>query len=385
VTATVPTGSMRGGPVGRLAVSVRGDTLRTLFTLVAGLLVLTAAALGTTLHAFVRVHGTAEAVRTRTAPATTQLALARVALVRADQAAIDSFGSRPAGTPLSGSGEEYESQITIASQSLAQVAENNVAGDEGSRRLRLVEGLLATYAGLISQANAHFRQDADLDLGVVDVWSASRLLHGGIFQELGELSDTQQRVLAAELSGTEPTPPAVLAVLLPLAGLLALLVFTQVFLRLRFRRRVNPWLLAATALVLALVAGVVVVAAAQRHLDAARGALGQLTADRASQADAIDAQGQRSLSALLLRHRCGGSCSPTIDQFVADVAESGKPANGPDDTSSVPTTRRVADLTAAADANALLEPAIYLAALLIGVTVLLGFRPRLNEYRYRSR
>src|SRR5215468_4112735 len=113
----------------------RSTTRRTLRRLLAGLLALTATVFVTTLLMFTRVHRTAETVRTRTAPSIVDLAAARLALVQADAAVITSFQT-PEGQ-LTGPGEEFQNQRAIAGQNLTEAAEDNVAGELGSRRLQL--------------------------------------------------------------------------------------------------------------------------------------------------------------------------------------------------------------------------------------------------------
>src|SRR5215813_12546148 len=128
----------------RLRILIRGTTRsttrRTLLALVAGLLIMTVTVFATTLLAFTRVHRTADTVRTRAAPAIIEVAAARVALERADSAAITSVKNK--AVRLSGPGQEFQHQFAIAEQSLTQVAEDNMAGEEGSRTIHFVEGLL---------------------------------------------------------------------------------------------------------------------------------------------------------------------------------------------------------------------------------------------------
>src|SRR5262249_18153041 len=152
----------------------KSTTRQTLLRLLAGLLIMTLIVFGTTLLAFTKVHSTANTVRARTAPAIVQLSIARDALVRADNAAISNFtgcdlssfsadsncADLPSPRPdtdiglshLAGPGEEFQNQIAIASQSLTQVAADNMAGEAGSRTLQLIEGLLVTYTSLIEHA-----------------------------------------------------------------------------------------------------------------------------------------------------------------------------------------------------------------------------------------
>jgi hypothetical protein len=376
----------------------RNTTRRSLRRLLASLLILTFLVFITTLLTFTRVHRTAETVRTRTAPAIVELAAARLALVRADAAAVDSF--QPPRVQLIGPDDEFQNQMAIADRRLTQVAEHNVAGEPS--RLELVEGLLVRYQGQVWQADAHFRQsDADA-LSVLDLWDASRLLHGkvatqkdgalaqqsGIFSELDQLAEDQRKALNGQLAASALTPAAILAVLVPLLGLLGLLLATQLIFRRRFRRQVNPWLLLATALLLAMAAISASSAAAQHRLEDSRGILHQLVADRQAQGSAEDAKGLRAFRDLLQDPRCAGpgGCGYTADLFGSYVdAATAHPARHVADLQLTGETDLLGSQTAAATADAGLEAAIYVLAVLVAAAVFLGFRPRLSEYRYRPR
>jgi hypothetical protein len=377
----------------------RSTTRRTLRRLLAGLLAVTATVFATTLLMFTRVHRTAETVRTRTAPSIVDLAAARLALVQADAAVINSFQT-PEGQ-LTGPGEEFQNQMAIAGQNLTEAAEDNVAGEPGSRRLQLVEELLVTYHGLVGQAVAHFWQPDGKALGVTDLFSASRLLHGpvvtqpdrtlaqrgGILGELDQLTRDQQRALDHQLAASSMTPVAVLTVLVPLLGLLGLLLTAQLTFRRRFRRRINPWLLLATWLLLAIAAISVHSAAAQHHLEDSRATLHQLVADRQRQGSAAEVMGQQGLRELVCTIRCArpGRCGYTVELFISYVAGPMPPAGSVASSRLAAETAQVGAQTAAAAAGAGLQPAIYLLAILAATAVFLGFRPRLAEYRYRPR
>jgi hypothetical protein len=372
----------------RLRILIRGrsrsTTRRTLLGLMAGLMIVTAIVFVTSLVAFIQGRGTADTVRTRTAPAILGIATARAALVRADHAAISSFTT---GAHLVGPGEEFQNQIAIASQSLTRVAENNMAGEAGSRDLQLIEGLLVTYTSLIGQADAHFRQTSGETLGTADLWSASRLLHQ-ILGQLDTLYEAQKRVLNDQLSTSSMTPGAVLVLLLPIVALFALLVVAHVVFRRRFRRRVNPWLVLAAVLLVALswISSRVVVS--QHHLEGSRSTLDRLVSDRRAQTSMMDAQGQKALRDLILRTPCGktGECGDTVARFITDVEKlDGTAGDGVDDNHLTDETRKVNEQTAAASADVRLEPLIYILTILIAAAVFFGFRPRLYEYRYRQR
>jgi hypothetical protein len=390
--------AVRNRSDGARASRPHSTTRRTLRRLLTGLLALTAAVCATTALTFTRVHRTAETVQSRTAPAIVELAATRLALVRADAAVIDSF--RTPEAQLTGPGEEFQNQMAVAGQGLTQVAEDNVAGEPGSGRLQLVQGLLVTYQGLVGQADVHFWQPEGEVLGVTDLFNASRLLHGpvvtqqgqplaqsgGILGELDQLTEDQQRALDEQLAASSMTPVAVLVVLVPLLGLLGLLLAAQITLRRRFRRQVNPWLLVATALLLAMAAIFVRSAVAQHHLEDSRTTLRQLVADRKLQGSAAEVKGQHALRDLLSVTRCAEpGCGYTVKLFSAYVAGPMPPASGVANSRLTAETGRVEAQTAAAAAGAVLEAATYILAILAASAVFLGFRPRLSEYRYRPR
>jgi hypothetical protein len=381
----------------------RSTTRRTLLRLLAGLLALTATVFASTLLTFTRVHRTAETVRTHTAPAIAELAAARLALVKADAAVIDSLTPevQASGVKLTGPSEELQSQLTLAGQALTRVAEHNVAGESASRHLQLVEGQLVTYQVLVGQADAHFRQVNGKALGAADLWGASRLLHGevvtqqdrslgrldGILRELDQLTGDQQQALDKQLAASAVTPVAVLAVLVPLLGLFGLLLATQLALRRRFRRRINPWLLLATGLLLAMAAISTSSAVAQHRIEDSRGTLRHLVADRQQRGSAEDTEGQHALNGLLHGIPCAaaGGCGHTVKRFADYVTRLPAASGRITDRRLTAEVGQVSAQTAAATAGAGLEPVIYVLAILTAAAVFLGFLPRLSEYRYRPR
>ena len=208
-------------------------TVKTLWVLCMVLLVTTTVVFGTSLLVFRKVHSTVETVDTNTAPAILAVLAAQESLVKADSAAIRSFYSGEVN--LNGPGLEHQNQLTFASQSLAQVAEHNSAGPQGSQRIQLLEGLLESYSGLIGQAHAHF----GTAIGTADLWSASRMLRTGdnsILAELDKLLKDQTSALNDEISTSSMTSVPLLVWAAPIAVLFVLLGVTQVFLKRRFRR-----------------------------------------------------------------------------------------------------------------------------------------------------
>lgn len=371
----------------RLRRAVRGPsrstTRRTLLGLTTALLLLTILIFATGRLIYPRWLATADTVRTRTAPAILEIATARAALVRADTAAAGSF---KAGVQLVGPGEEFQNQVAIAGQSLTRVAAYNAAGAPGSRDLQLIEGLLVTYAGLIGQADAHFRQADGETLGAVDLWSASRLLHkadGGVLAQLDALMRAHEAALDRQLVSGSPAPAHLVALLAPIVALAGLLALAHLLFRRRFRRRLNPWLISAAVLLAALTAASAGVVVSQRHLEPLGGTLHRLASHASAQTAATDAQGQATLRNLVRDNACdpSGLCGDTVQRFVNEGKANGQA--GHDDTGPAEAAREATAKAAEANTGADLEPLIYGLDGLIALAVLLGFRARLIEYRYR--
>jgi hypothetical protein len=372
----------------RLWLRVRGPdrstTRRLLLGLLAGLLTLSVLVFLTGLLAFARVHDTAEAVRARTVPAIGEIAAAKSAMLRADHAAIVSFTT--GGVQLSGPGDDFQNQIAVASQSLTRVAEHNMASESGSGILQLVEGLVVSYTGMIGQADAHFRQPGGENLGAVDLWNASRLLHGALATQLDALSTLQREALERQLASTAMTPGAAVVVFLPVAALLALLVFANLVFFRRFRRRVNLGLVFAAAVLIALAVISGWVAGSHRKLESTQSTLYELVNNQRARDNATDLSGQRALRDLVVRTSCGDPgtrCGDTLARFVGMLDTMRDPGPGISDGELATKTRIVTEQAASASPSAGLRLGIYLLPIAIFVCILLGFSARLNEYRYR--
>ncbi len=367
----------------------RTTTRRRLVQLCAALLGATVLVLASSWSAFHEVHSTIDTVSTRTAPALQGAAAARAALAEADRLAMNSFDSGEAR--LAGPGDRYQNQIAVASQSLAQVAEGNEAGSTASDQLQLVEGLLVSYTGWIAQADAHHRQRGGTPTALVatDLWYASRLLHtadSGILAQLDELVRVQRGALDGQVGARETTVLGVVLVFLPIIVLFGLLWWTQVFLRKRFNRTWNPPLLLASAVVAAVFMIGVFGVVAQQRLETASADLRVLVQTWQARTSATDADGQNTLKNLVTDHcaRANGGCGDTVTRFIQDLraAGSGTPVG---DRTLIEASKRVNEALTAAKSAEDLEPLLPISALLLFLLVPLGFRARLEEYRYRPR
>lgn len=376
-------------PLTRLRTVVAGrggsTTRRGMLALSAVLLLATVAVFVTSLTVFTRTYHTADTVRGRTVPAIQHILAARAALVHADQAAVTGFH---AGAALTGVGVDFRVQLSIASQSLTRVAEENMAGLRGIHQLQLVGGLLVTYSGLVAQADANLRSTGGV-LGVADLLSASRLLHrkdSGILAQLDSLLNGQRRALEAQLAATDTTTGTVVALGLPMLVLLAGLVVTQVFFRKRFRRRLSPALVVAVLLLLALSLVAAKPIAARQDLTEAHDVLSGLVSHEQERLAVLDRAGQWQLRELLADNGCGnGACGTTVAGFFDTTTKPATTTGVGGEAELAGETSAVADHVNAANTGADLAFLIYVLAILIVAAVVVAFRPRLHEYRYRPR
>ncbi|MDT0309032.1 hypothetical protein RM780_19000 [Streptomyces sp. DSM 44917] len=332
------------------------DTRRSLVRRSAALLALTAATVVVLFAAYRGVHDTAAPLREETAPAILDVTAARNALREAGAVSREGPGSGG-----------FRVQIAVANQSLARAAEAGVLGEPGLRTLETVTGLIVSFSGWLELAD---RLPDEAPLREAYLHYAEHMLTGsgsgsGILERLDTLQtgrpgppeeggvDGQADVLADQASFGWPLRAAWALALLGTAALVALLAETQVFLHRRFRRLLNPWLLAAT---LTLVLGVAALAvlAAQTH-----------DAKAASRAD---------LAGILA---------------ASEPAPGGAGSRDTDTDSVARTIRTTAEEVAAdmrdTDWRAGLTGLVPILGLVLVAQVTLGVAPRIAEYRYRSR
>jgi hypothetical protein len=362
-------------------------TRKTLWGLCVVLLIATTVVFGTSLWVFQKVHRTVETVRSHTAPSILEVLATREALVKADRAAIDSF--RSGQVKLSGPGLQHQNQLTLASQSLTKVAEHNAAaGNVGSQRIQLLEGLLESYSGLVGQAHAHF----GTAVGTADLWSASHLLHAGdspILPELDELLNDQTRALSDQVAVSSMTAVTLLTwvVAVPIVVLFVLLVVTQAFLKRRFRRATNPFLLIATVVLIGLSIVIYITFVSQHPLKNTQDTLGRVAREWKADTSAADAKGQHELGLLVMlecRQEKGG-CGPTVNQLDTNRDATDSTADKNHDERVAKWARDVDEQTGTAAQHSSLWLLSPLATALIAVLIPFGLVPRIEEYRYRPR
>ncbi|MCF3962341.1 hypothetical protein [Streptomyces fuscigenes] len=208
------------------------------------LLALTTAATCALFGSYQGLLCTAVPLRDTSAPAVLALDTARQAL---DQARAED--EDPAA------GADFQSHLTVVSTSLAAVSAEDVTGLSGRQTLQTVTGLLTSYGNFVQLA--HQEPPGPLRTGYLHF--AQQVLDGdeGITQLLAGLQHRQRAVVGRQTSVGPALWTGWALTLVFGAALIVALVETQVYLRLRFRRRWNRPLLAACAL---LAGGVAVLA-----------------------------------------------------------------------------------------------------------------------------
>lgn len=256
----------------RAARAGEGGTRAFLVRRLTALLVVTAAAVTALFAAYYGVSRNSTAVSGRSTPAILQVAAAIDAL-HASNAGADRSLTGPT-TDVEGLGEDYRNELSTANQSLAQAVKSTTGGKAARQSLLTIAGLVSSYSDIIEQAYVNRGND---DLRDAYLSYATAMLtrdRDGILARLATVQDRQQGVLREQTS-FGPLLKFAWWVLVPalFLTLAVLLVLTQRYLRHRFRRLVNPWLAAATALLIAVVPLAVFTGQTQDRLVAARHAL----------------------------------------------------------------------------------------------------------------
>ena len=312
-------------------------------------------------------HGTVQAVRGDTSPALLDAVGAHAALSDADRAAWQSFRSGEA--QLIGPGQQYQNDMTTASQDLERLAALEPSGGPGSQQLQTVSGQLVNYQGLVEQADAASRADIALgnasghDLGYAYLSyssSAMRNPQGGLLASVSGVTGTDRQALDQGLASWWASPVLLLLVLAAAGWLLWSIIGAQRFLLRRFRRMTSPPLVLAGVLTVVLLVWVMTtVLSAESAFGTARGtALPALTRVWQAQASAVNAQ--------------------------AAALRAGKAASGSGGLNVIATQQAsralTADLTSAQDTGGLPAGIPVLAVAIAGLAWL-GFKFRLDEYR----
>ncbi|MEH1167293.1 hypothetical protein V6V47_18100 [Micromonospora sp. CPCC 205539] len=358
-------------------------TRRTLVRLRGWLLAATAVALIASLAVFLGVARTADSAAQRSVPAILASYDAQDALRSAHAAAVRNLAGGV--QVLGGPGVEYQRQIAGAGQYLTLLAENNAAGEDGTRDIQTIEALLVTYTGLIGQADARYRDASLRALGVAALRDAADLL-GDILGKLDDLRGKQLRVLDEQGDNGWTSMLTVAVWLLPLLVLGVLLVRVQAYLTHRFRRAMNLPLLLATVATVGMAVLTSLSLTSATGLDRVREDVVTVDHSRREQLDDVSYQAAHGLADEVER-QCEGVCADTVTALrtrAPSPMPMPTPTLEPKQAAIAADAAIRADAAGAADSRSV-EFALPLLALGIAVLVLAGFQPRLAEYGGRSR
>jgi hypothetical protein len=313
---------------------------------------------------------TVQSVRAQTEPALLDALQAHAVMSDADRAVWASFRSGEA--QLIGPGEGYQNDITTAGQSLEQIAALEPSGGAVGGQLQTVEGQLVDYEGLVEQADATYRtgvaaapRSGASHLGFAYLTYASSSLHepGGLLAGIDQLATSDRQALSNREASVWTSPWLLLTYAAAALLLLGSLLYSQVFLRRRFRRTVSPPLVVASAVVVGLSVwfGVVSLRGDHAFRTTQDAALSRLTAIWHAQTANVDGQ-EAALVAGTVR-------TPTSAAGEIKIRAT-QPARAKLDSA----------MTSAADTGGLIV-ALPLAAVAIAGLAFLGLKRRLDEYR----
>ena len=195
--------------------------------------------------------------------------------------------------------QEYELDLTTATRDLEQAAELNEPGGPASEQLQQIGAMLAQYGGLVEAARVSAHSSSPT--GAATLRQASALMHrpgDGILARVDTLAAQSPMDRVQEDTRLWLLAGTVAAFFVIALGLLGCLVYTQAFLRVRFRRRSSPPVLAAISVLVTLSAWVALQSfTTYRNLSVAEGvAFTELHRLSLMQSLAADANADESLS-----------------------------------------------------------------------------------------
>jgi len=202
--------------------------------------------------------------------------------------------------------QEYELDLTTATRDLEQAAELNQPGGSASEQLQQIGAMLAQYSGLVETARVS--SHASSATGVANLRQASAVMHrpgDGILARVDTLATESPSDRAQDDTRLRFLAGTVAAFFVIALGLLGWLVYTQAFLRMRFRRRSSPPILAAMAVLVSLSGWIALQSfTTYRNLSVAKGvAFTELHRLSLMQSLAADANADESLSLIARGNR----------------------------------------------------------------------------------
>ncbi|MEU5820987.1 hypothetical protein [Streptomyces sp. NPDC047803] len=222
------------------------------------------------------VQKSAGEMRTHAAPAVQGVAATQLALLRADQEARASVKSGI--DEVVGPGARYEAQLSAANQGLSRLSDVQIDGERGRVVLRTVTGVLTSYSGAITPGTVKYVDDELMQRQKLGEAHRQLVRPGtGVVPRLGVLQHHQMQRMTriSTLGPLQITGWAVAELGLAVVAVTTLSALW--LLRRRCGRSLDPWLLPALLVTVALaVAPLWATAATQERLDSARHQLGRI-------------------------------------------------------------------------------------------------------------
>jgi hypothetical protein len=193
-------------------------------------------------------------MRHSTVPAIVGAQRIHATLADADRAEANAFlsGATEAAAPH----RQYESDIAAAMRELEQAAEQSGGDRTVGGQLQLIAVGVTQYTSLVDIARADNQQG--FPVGAAYLRQASQVMHrpgNGLLARVDQLGDLYAQDLGAENTTLAITGGLVVLYLGAALWLARTLLHAQGFVKVRFRRRRNPRLVAATGLVVLLALG----------------------------------------------------------------------------------------------------------------------------------
>jgi hypothetical protein len=197
---------------------------------------------------------TVAAIANGTVPAILGAERLHATLADADRAVANAFLT--GAVEASGPQQEFQLDLASAHRQLALAADRSAGQPAELARIQAVSTELAQYTQLVATAQDYNR--LGYPVGSAYLRRASGLMHQpgtGILAQVDALAQLETATLSGQDTALAITGMVLLVYAALVIALLVMLVRTQSFVRQHFKRRRNPRLLAATALLLVLTAG----------------------------------------------------------------------------------------------------------------------------------
>ncbi|MFB8088856.1 hypothetical protein [Streptomyces sp. NPDC055992] len=254
-----------------------GSRTRRLLELHLAVIVL-AALVSTTalLVSYREVQNAAGEMRAHAAPAVQGVAATQLALLRAHKEAEASVNSGI--DEVVGAGARYEAQLSAANQGLSRLSDVQIDGERGRGVLQTVTGVLTSYSGSITPGTVKYVDDELMQRQKLSEARRQLVRPGtGVVPRLDVLQGHQMQRMSriSTLGPLQLTGWAVAELGLAVVAVTTLSALW--LLRSRCGRSLDPWLLAAFVVAVALaVVPLWATAATQERLDTARERLGTI-------------------------------------------------------------------------------------------------------------